>query len=164
MIRFATTLEEFKETTRAQDLVKERILVATKDDSGDVLGTVGFSINGQQYMTPSLWDLVKRRGLTKGAAAWFVTSVVMDSRAKPNELYVAAIAVSPAARGLGVGSVLMDAMEEFAIAEGKSQLRLHVVDENPDARRLYEKLGYRVSQTLRLGPLSYLIGHRRLMR
>eukprot|EP01122_Echinamoeba_exundans_P004379 TRINITY_DN14412_c0_g1_i1.p1 TRINITY_DN14412_c0_g1~~TRINITY_DN14412_c0_g1_i1.p1 ORF type:complete len:228 (-),score=22.89 TRINITY_DN14412_c0_g1_i1:23-706(-) len=162
MTKFATTLEEFMQTVRKEDYRNERILVATKEDSGEILGTVGFSMGGSTYTTLSLWDLSKRRGIAKGVTAWFVGNLIFSGKAKSNELYVASIAVSPASRGLGVGSVLMGAMEEFAVAEGKTQLRLHVIDENPDARRLYERLGYSVVKTHTLpGPFTSILGFKK---
>jgi ribosomal protein S18 acetylase RimI-like enzyme len=161
MTTFATTIDEFLQTFRNGDFVHERMLVATKDDSDEVLGTVGFSINGSAYTNLSFWELTKRRGFTTGLAAYFVGSILMSEKAKSDELYVASIAVSPNSRGLGVGSVLMDAMEEFAVAEQKKQLRLHVIDENPEARRLYERLGYKVVKTLSVGPLYYVLGFKK---
>jgi ribosomal protein S18 acetylase RimI-like enzyme len=53
------------------------------------------------------------------------------------------LAVSPAARGLGVGKVLIEAGEKKAIKRGKALLRLEVSDVNLAAIALYHKMGYR---------------------
>ena len=46
-------------------------------------------------------------------------------------------------RRRGICTALMRAAEVFASEEGFAALELGVEDTNPDARRLYERLGYR---------------------
>jgi ribosomal protein S18 acetylase RimI-like enzyme len=53
------------------------------------------------------------------------------------------IAVDHAARGRGVASALLRAVERGARARGSARLRLEVRRDNAGAIRLYEKLGYR---------------------
>lgn len=60
------------------------------------------------------------------------------------EFYLQAIAVEPEIRGAGVGSMLLDAVEATAIAQGAHKLSLDVFSGNTGARRLYEKRGMRV--------------------
>ena len=59
------------------------------------------------------------------------------------------IGVLAAYRGRGVGSALLAATETWARAEGLDALVLDVADENVDAERLYERVGYRpMSRTM----------------
>lgn len=51
--------------------------------------------------------------------------------------------VDPAARGRGVGSALMTALERRARAEGLPVLRLETGDDLHDAHRLYRRHGFR---------------------
>ena len=60
------------------------------------------------------------------------------------DFYLQAIAVDPKARGAGVGSGLMDFMEERARAGGSTRLALDVSAKNERARRLYERRGMSV--------------------
>ncbi|MBJ7556826.1 GNAT family N-acetyltransferase/peptidase C39 family protein [Marinomonas spartinae] len=53
------------------------------------------------------------------------------------------LAVSPEARGLGVGKLLIQACEKKAVKKGKLLLRLEVSDVNHNAIGLYQKMGYR---------------------
>ncbi|HEU4670673.1 MAG TPA: GNAT family N-acetyltransferase [Dyella sp.] len=53
------------------------------------------------------------------------------------------LASRPEARGKGVGSALMAAVERAARRHGCSELRLEVRTDNASAIRLYERLGYR---------------------
>lgn len=52
--------------------------------------------------------------------------------------------VTARARGTGVGKQLMQALEMRAWAQGISRIRLETGVEQPEAVKLYEKLGYRV--------------------
>jgi GNAT superfamily N-acetyltransferase len=87
------------------------------------------------------------------AAAWFIAREAAPST-EPVGL-VAGIAdretggphlvsmwVDPGARGRGVGLALIDAVKEWAAADAE-QLILWVADGNDDARRLYERCGFR---------------------
>ena len=53
------------------------------------------------------------------------------------------LAVSPEARGLGIGKLLIQACEKKAIKQGKMLLRLEVSDVNHNAIALYQKMGYK---------------------
>jgi len=58
-----------------------------------------------------------------------------------SDFYLLAIAIDEKIRGEGVGSALMDSMEERARAGGSTRLSLDVAAKNEDARRLYERRG-----------------------
>ena len=53
------------------------------------------------------------------------------------------LAVHPLVQGLGIGSALIAALEERLRARGCTEARLTVEHDNPDAARLYRRLGYR---------------------
>lgn len=57
------------------------------------------------------------------------------------EYLIVDIALFPQARGEGIGGALIAAAQARAAADGRS-LRLHVMTTNPDAQRLYERLGF----------------------
>lgn len=52
------------------------------------------------------------------------------------------IAVSEAARGQGLGAILLEAAERTARRRGRGRMRLEVSQNNPAAMRLYERHGY----------------------
>ena len=56
---------------------------------------------------------------------------------------VESAAVTPALQRRGLGTAMIRAAEELAAEQGFSKVVLGVEDSNPDARRLYERLGYR---------------------
>ncbi len=71
--------------------------------------------------------------------------LLLNESAKPDEFIVSTISVSSDARGLGVGTKLMNAAEDLAKESGKNFMSLGVIGKNEAARRLYERLGYRVT-------------------
>jgi ribosomal protein S18 acetylase RimI-like enzyme len=60
------------------------------------------------------------------------------------DFYLLAIAIDNELRGEGVGSALMDSVEERARASGSTRLSLDVSAKNQGARRLYERRGMTV--------------------
>jgi len=68
---------------------------------------------------------------------------IIDSIAD-SDFYLQAIAVDKELRGDGVGSVLMDSLEERARASGSTRLALDVSAKNVRARRFYERRGMTV--------------------
>lgn len=68
-----------------------------------------------------------------------IISTVADS-----DFYLLALAVDSEMRGEGVGSTLMDSIEEQARAVGSARLTLDVSAKNKGARRLYERRGMTV--------------------
>ncbi len=61
--------------------------------------------------------------------------------------YVHSFRVRPAYRGAGLGTRLMNQVEEDLARRGFSLVCLNVGQENEGARRLYERLGYHVADT-----------------
>ena len=68
---------------------------------------------------------------------------IIDSIAD-GDFYLHAVAVDSDLRGDGVGSALMDSLEDGAVAGGSARLVLDVTAENQGARRLYERRGMTV--------------------
>jgi len=61
-----------------------------------------------------------------------------------NEYYISNVAVYPEQRGRGIGSLLIARASDEAQKSAIVRLVLDVETENPDAQRLYERLGFRV--------------------
>jgi len=75
----------------------------------------------------------------------------LDLRTSPIELKN--LNVRPHARGRGIGSALVAAAEMWARERGHTHLSMGVAVDNPDARRLYERLGY--AATGRMSTVTY---------
>lgn len=60
-----------------------------------------------------------------------------------NRAYLFGFRVRPDFQNLGIGTRMMAALERDLLARGYDRITLNVGRDNPDARRLYERLGYR---------------------
>ena len=68
------------------------------------------------------------------------------------------ICVAPEARGKGVGAALLKEAERVARERGFGTVSLSVVDTNPRAKTLYERLGFVVTATKSAWPFRWLYG------
>ncbi len=95
-----------------------------------------------------------RESLTRAAGRWNLRMRIVLGLASPlmqiidsiadTDFYLQAIAVDEALRGSGVGTVLMDSLEQRAHASGCTRLALDVSGNNESARRFYERRGMTV--------------------
>ncbi|MCU0497783.1 MAG: GNAT family N-acetyltransferase [Anaerolineae bacterium] len=111
-----------------------------------LLGVAGFCHDSSQLVTIRIHSLIQHFGLIRGV--WrFGLSFLGHRRPVPGELLMDGIAVSRAARGRGIGTQLLDRLYQFAREHGYQSIRLDVIDTNPDARRLYERVGFVATKT-----------------
>jgi ribosomal protein S18 acetylase RimI-like enzyme len=130
--------------------------VATSE--GRIIGIAGFKTSaGALTSGISLRLLRARLGLWHSLRA--VAVLMLFRRAlRPNQLLMDGISVSPAARGVGIGTKLLDRIKNYAADEGYLTVRLDVIDTNHAARRLYERQGFVATATVRFGYLRWLLG------
>jgi ribosomal protein S18 acetylase RimI-like enzyme len=72
---------------------------------------------------------------------------MLEREADGNTLQMDGICVGHSARGKGVGSALFDALFSHARERGYDYVTLDVIDTNPRAKSLYERLGFEVVNT-----------------
>lgn len=132
--------EERRRKVLAEAVNLDRAIAAY--DGETLRGLCGFHHEGQSF-TGGLGAalLFRRLGLRGGARACLV-GALLQRKAEPSELLMDGVAVSPHARGGGIGSRLLMALKEFARVQGYRRIRLDVVDSNPRARSLYERHGF----------------------
>lgn len=75
-------------------------------------------------------------------------------------LYLSNLAVKSDYRRQGIAQQLLQTCEKIALDWGFSDLYLHVLENNHQARRLYWKAGYRV-QRIEVNPVTLLLGQPR---
>ncbi|MFV0559605.1 MAG: GNAT family N-acetyltransferase [Enterococcus sp.] len=66
-----------------------------------------------------------------------------DDETFPDEWYLDSISVSEDFRGHGIGSELLEALPKLAHKANKTRIGLSVDKENPAAKRLYERNGFK---------------------
>jgi ribosomal protein S18 acetylase RimI-like enzyme len=124
----------------------------------ELLGIVGFHSNeGSLTGAIRYRDLVSQLGFFKGNRAAVVFSIY-ERTPHPGELLLDGIAVRADARGLGIGSMLLGEIREYAVQHGYKRLRLDVIDTNPKAKKLYVNLGYKEVRTDNFPYLKNVLG------
>lgn len=92
-----------------------------------------------------LYDGKQGALLDRQLEQWLATKnahASLDREAHDDEYYIDTICVSEAARGKGIGTLLLEFAEETARALGYKKISLNVEVEKLSARRLYERMGY----------------------
>lgn len=138
-------------------LNRDHAISAVSEDAGHLLGIAGYKTAQGAMIDGDLRDLLKHYGVFGGLWRAPVLAIV-ERPIEPKRLLMDGIAVVPEARGLGVGSALLDAIAEEALRREKSEIRLDVIDRNARARALYERKGYIAGNTEHLGPLRHVFG------
>ncbi|MGE7781818.1 GNAT family N-acetyltransferase [Peribacillus sp. NPDC097264] len=86
-------------------------------------------------------------------------SINIDKEAEMEDFYLDTISVDPDFRGKGIGTSLIHQMEAFGVEKGYPSISLIVEDVNPDAGRLYKRLGYKKTKMIRVsdGEFAYMV-------
>jgi len=120
---------------------------------GRVVGYLGLEARGgRRFLDPTLAILTDAFGRWGGLWRYGVhMGIAVFEPHKRGALQIDQLAVGAAARGQGIGTRLIEAAAAIAREEGYARLTLDVIDTNPAARRLYERLGFRLVRRQRLG-------------
>lgn len=101
-----------------------------------------------------MWVVESPHGEMIGQAFVMLKSGEREAADGERRAYLFAFRIKPAWRNQGVGSYLMHAVEDDLRQRGFQFLTLNVAKDNPDALRLYRRLGYRIIGS-RPGKWSY---------
>jgi len=131
-------------------------LVARGAD-GALLGLAGFKTSEGGLVGGNFAQMT--RGYGWFGAVWRgLMSSVLEREVQPGVFQMDGIFVEQSARGLGVGTALLLAIVDAARERGLAQVHLDVIDINPRARSLYERVGFRAFKTEQMGPLRWVFG------
>lgn len=156
-------LEKILGKQRKEDLVKiaalklrrDRVITALAGDQ--LVGVAAFKRDGKGFADLGLADLRKIYGPI-GALWRGLALSLLERTEREGELQMDGICVAETARGQGIGTILLDAIEAEARRAGDKSIRLDVIDTNPKARALYERRGFREVKTRHLGIIGPVFG------
>jgi len=132
-------------------------ICALSTDGDALLGFVGFKTRQGAMTGGTLDDLARPYG--RYGAFWRgIVLSLLERGVEPDVFLLDGIAVAPDARGTGIGTALLDAVQAEAIDRSCRRIRLDVIDTNPRARALYERRGFIAVSRERLGPLRHVFG------
>lgn len=127
------------------------------DHQGNLLGVAGFKTVDGALVDGTFRDLVRVYGWF--GASWRAALLSLLERDTENERFLMdGIFVAPDARGKGVGSALLKAIITEARRQGYREVRLDVINTNPRARALYERIGFQPVGTQKMGLLRHIFG------
>ena len=140
-------------------LNQNQILAAFKENEIVGISLLTFSDN-PGFLPESRKILFKFLGGLKGARAafYFILYSKLDTKISKDFVYLEAISVSEKFRGQGIGSLIIMELKRLLTADNKMQLQLKVTLENTAARKLYEKLGFKLISTKYTPILKWFTG------
>jgi GNAT superfamily N-acetyltransferase len=114
--------------------------------------------HGERFIYISRETFIEEFGWVGGFLRWLWYSCINLQDRRQGELRVQAIAVDESMRGKGAGTMLLNAAFDYARKIGYKAIRLEVVDTNPAAKKLYERLGFVTLKTSWFGPITSSAG------
>lgn len=67
-------------------------------------------------------------------------------KSDPKAMYLNWVTIKKSSRGHGYASAVLQAAEEHSRAAGMTKMKLEVPGKSPDARHIYEKMGFKVTK------------------
>ncbi len=128
------------------------------EKNGNLLGILGITTTKGNFINITFKDLVSIYGLFRAIPKIIKLTMFFFHIPKVNEVYVELVAVADIARGKGIGSMLFDSLTNLALNKGFRDITLQVVDTNPRARELYERLDFVVEKKIDIWPINKLVG------
>ncbi len=133
--------------------------LVARGPEGAVLGVAGFKTAEGALIGGGMRDLARVYGwLSSLLRGPLLASVERDL--EDGVLLMDGICVSARARGMGMGTALLRAIKDEAVAQGLTAVRLDVINTNPRARALYEREGFMAIGQEDLGPFRHVFGFR----
>ncbi|MBC3796078.1 GNAT family N-acetyltransferase [Acetobacterium tundrae] len=147
--KFSTLWLFAKNETQAVAVLRECInykkgLYALSENS--LLGFIGLETGDGLFVNFKFSSLSKVFGLfgaTWRFLAYGIYRLLHNNRIE-HEVHIDPIVVSSNARGMGVGTKLLNATIDFARSINRKCVFLEVVDTNSNAQKLYERVGFAV--------------------
>ncbi len=115
---------------------------------GELVGFVGLKYENRPFFQFERSHCIRELGLLRGLLAFLVLNNISPAKPLSDEMYIAVLVVDVSMRGKGIGSLLMQAASEIAQQNQCHSIVLDVANTNPDARRLYERLGFKAVRTI----------------
>ncbi|MEO3428182.1 GNAT family N-acetyltransferase [Pelagibius sp. CAU 1746] len=146
-----------KATAFIRQVMDPDYAVSAVSSDNRFLGAAGFKTPSGAFVGGSFASMVKAYGILGGLVRAALAGA-LERSCDENTLLMDGIFVEARARGLGIGTALLAAIERHAAASGLSRVRLDVIDGNPRARALYERQGFKAQSTSSAGILRPVFG------
>ena len=115
-----------------------------------IVGGVGMNFRKKRFYKFK-WKVLRKEFRFWGALWRIIIQTFSLEKLKDDELYIGAIAVFDSFRGKGIGTQLLNAVEEYAKNYGFKYIILDVINTNHRAHDLYKRLGYKCIKKRKFG-------------
>ena len=138
----------------ASNIATDKCIVAICN--GKLVGIMGIQTNKRGFVNPNLKTMVRIYG-NFGGILRMGGLAILHHTIGTDELYVDGVAVASEMRGKGIGSHLFELLEQAVLKKRIKTISLEVIDTNPRAKALYERLGFVAVKTQTLWPLNLFV-------
>jgi len=125
----------------SQNIRSDRVITAI--NAGTVVGVACLHYDGSEcFNSPfrALWD-----ELSLGVIRFLFLSWIMSESVESDTMYLDSLAVRSSQRGQGLGTKIINKVFSLAQEKGLTKVKLHVIDRNHNAKRLYERLDFKIT-------------------
>ena len=135
-------------------------MILTAIEGGIVIGVAGLAFKGRNFFNPTILQVIDVLGLD--VIHYISKGSPLNFELTEDEANIDSLAVHSDARGRGVGSLLVSEVCDLFRKTGYAKISLHVIDKNLDARRFYERLGFKtISEQQLPWPWSRVYGFKK---
>ncbi len=140
----------------------DQCIAVVKDNT--LLGIVGLHGPSGTFAGGTARDFGAVYGAVRGLWRLGMLMALGGKDAESGALMIDGFSVQAAARGKGVGAALITAVFDHARAQGFDAVQLDVVGSNWRARGFYQRHGFAVQATRKIGPLGWAFGFDSVVR
>ena len=129
-----------------KSLKNDQVFYALLD--GNVVGLIGLQYKNKTFLEFKYRDL---RKYFNPLQSYFIYKIykLTSPKIKDDVLRIDSIAVDKSFRNLGIGTQLINKVFEFAKNKGFKKVILEVINTNPKAKGLYERIGFKEKKIVR---------------
>lgn len=129
-----------------KSLKNDQVFYALLD--GNVVGLIGLQHKNKTFLEFKYRDL---RKYFNPLQSYFIYRIykLTSPKIKDDVLRIDSIAVDKSFRSLGIGTQLINKVFEFAKNKGFKEVILEVINTNPKAKTLYERIGFKEKKIVR---------------
>ncbi len=139
----------------SKSLNPERVFYAVH--GGEVAGLIGLQY-GDQYFMEFRYEIFREFYNPLTSRFYLFLLKRSSPKLKKGVMRIDSVAVDPGSRSLGIGTGLINKVLDFAKEKGYREVILEVVNTNPRAKMLYERLGFRQKKYINYYFLTRIAG------
>ena len=141
-----------------KNLNYENVICIINED--EIIGVLGFKVINKSFINYKRSNFIEVFGHFGGNYRYLSNMFIgfFESVPKKDEIVIEMVAVNSKFRSMGIGTLLINQILDIGKKEKKSKILLEVVNTNPRAKFLYEKLGFQVKKKTYFGFLTYNSG------